>query len=181
MSLSRSMTNTAKPSGFLAMLVIVTLLFTLFPSCATYRGTVPKPKSNDDTLLVIKLDREQPGKIFADYILHTSEGVKIKISTKRNYIFVRGLSYGEYTITRMQSIYREAKSFGSIRDLKRKIPFVLMRGRIEILNYVLQVDVTDDGQRAMFSYLDKPELMEIRKELVDYINYDQWEGFRRLF
>ena len=130
-------------SVFFLTSIVVLLPFVLLSSCVSISGLLPKPKSNNDTLLVIKLNRKGTSDIHSDYILYTKEGGMIKINTKRNLELIRGLSPGAHTIDRVRVVHREYKRTLADWDLAdcgmEQIPFYLSPGKITIFPCVLQI------------------------------------------
>ena len=158
-----------------AALVFVSVLL-LYTSCLSTQGTLPKPTSGADTILVIKLNRTGTADIHSDYILYTKEGGTIKVNTKRRYIFRKGLSPGTHTINSVKAVSREYEGFSSTFDTP-EIPFEIVPGKITILPAEFQIVMDETTQMHTFAKLHSAQITAIKNDLAEYLNYDLWNGF----
>lgn len=161
-----------------AMLVLGLLVLS---SCKT----LPSPASNNDTMLIIPLGIEKKGTAdwFGKYRIHitnksTGEMVKTHIMPiSSGYTLIKGLTPGEYKISRDEFIYNHNRSPGS--HVNRSYPFTLSAGKITILNkkFVYTFLPKSSGRSTMnrkwqtFPSVSKWKLLESFEE---YKNFELW-------
>jgi len=155
---------------------IAGVILLVFLSCVSMQGTLPKPKTSADTILVIKLNRTGTADIHSDYILYTKEGGMIEVNTKRRYIFRNGLSEGTHTINSVKAVSREYKGFSKVFDTP-EISFEIVPGKITVLPYAFQIAMDENTQMHAITELHPTEVTAIKNDLVDYLNFDLWSGF----
>ena len=115
------------------------LIFLLLIACIVSCSMLPKPQSDNETLLIlpIKTIKKANCDFFRHYIIELENTDEIiRIDPQSGYMFVRNLQPGKYTATKLISLHR-----GHVRrrEFDLNIPFSLSARTITIFPCQLEV------------------------------------------
>lgn len=145
---------------------IIMLLFIFMSGCSS----LPAPRSETDTLLVIPMESQGPEPYF-DYSLWFKWGDKEKVfslRTHKNFGTIHGLKPGKYTITHI-GFYQSGDRY------KLGIPVELKPGTLHIAPFVVITITKSNTQYLDMKKFEFKDRVEFLKELQKNDTYDQWE------
>jgi hypothetical protein len=166
-----------KIQNWLCAGLFVILIFS-FSSCAT----LPKPPSENSTLLIIPVETTK--KTNYDYYRHyvielANTDTTIKIEPKSGYLFVRNLKPGEYVATKLISLHRSHKRK---REFPLRIPFNLYPRTITIFPSRLEILLRKEQGRSSTYYqyweffgLSTDEKQTIVEDIKKYRRIEYWK------
>ena len=128
------------------------LIFLLLIACIVSCSMLPKPQSDNETLLIlpIKTIKKANCDFFRHYIIELENTDEIiRIDPQSGYMFVRNLQPGKYTATKLISLHR-----GHVRrrEFDLNIPFSLSARTITIFPCRLEVLLRKEYREMKSNY-----------------------------
>lgn len=156
------------------------MIFTLV-GCVS--SVAPRPRSADDTLLVVRIENTgiaSPDNLFGEYVLELDTGERLKIYGGHPYSFHRGLAPGNHEVTKIVLVDHDNKRLQSWPG--HDIQFTIEEGKVSVMPVAIQLRYTTNRmtykkQTLTFRKLRSTEVGSIGKDLAGIREFQRWADY----